>query len=113
MVLSHMSMPPSMTPAMVPSRDQSGFTLRTFLSSFAMSSALTLCRIGVEHVARAAGLDGGEGGFRRHHAGQHGVVQPLMRGTFMKPAAQPISAPPGKASRGIACQPPSVSARAP
>ena len=38
---------------------------------------------------------------------------PLMRGTFMKPAAQPISAPPGKARRGIACQPPSVNARAP
>ena len=37
-----MSTPPSMTPAMVPSRDQSGFTLRTFLSSFAMSDDLTL-----------------------------------------------------------------------
>jgi hypothetical protein len=34
-------------------------------------------------------------------------------GTFMKPAQQPISAPPGKASCGMACQPPWVSARAP
>ena len=33
---------------------------------------------------------------------------PLMRGTLMKPAAQPISAPPGKASFGTDCQPPSV-----
>ncbi len=38
---------------------------------------------------------------------------PLMRGTFMKPAAQPSSAPPGNTSLGIDCQPPSVSARAP
>ncbi len=37
----------------------------------------------------------------------------LRRGTFMKPAAQPISAPPGKARSGIDCQPPEVSARAP
>src|SRR6266851_2015102 len=38
---------------------------------------------------------------------------PLMRGTFMNPAAQPMSAPPGKASFGTDCQPPSVSERAP
>ena len=31
----------------------------------------------------------------------------------MKPAAQPISAPPGKVSFGTDCQPPSVIARAP
>ncbi len=37
----------------------------------------------------------------------------LRRGTFMNPAAQPISAPPGNASLGIDCQPPEVSARAP
>ncbi len=34
-------------------------------------------------------------------------------GTFMNPAAQPISAPPGKASSGIDCKPPEVSVRAP
>ena len=33
---------------------------------------------------------------------------PLMRGTLTKPAAQPISAPPGNASFGTDCQPPSV-----
>ena len=38
---------------------------------------------------------------------------PLMRGTLRKPAAQPISAPPGNASCGTDCQPPSVMARAP
>ena len=38
---------------------------------------------------------------------------PLIRGTFTNPAEQPISAPPGKASFGIDCQPPSVIARAP
>jgi hypothetical protein len=38
---------------------------------------------------------------------------PLMRGTFMNPAAQPSSAPPGKASLGTDCHPPSVNARAP
>ena len=38
---------------------------------------------------------------------------PLMRGTLTKPAAQPISAPPGKDSFGTDCQPPSVMARAP
>ena len=38
---------------------------------------------------------------------------PLMRGTFMKPAAQPMSAPPGNASFGTDCHPPSVNARAP
>ncbi len=41
------------------------------------------------------------------------LCEPLMRGTFMKPAAQPTSTPPGNASLGIDCQPPSVSARAP
>ena len=38
---------------------------------------------------------------------------PLMRGTFRKPAESPISAPPGKVSFGIDCQPPSEMARAP
>ncbi len=38
---------------------------------------------------------------------------PLMRGTLTKPAAQPISAPPGKASLGTDWKPPSVMARAP
>ena len=42
-VFSHMSMPPSITPSRVPSRDQSGFTLRTFFSSVAMELCLTLC----------------------------------------------------------------------
>ena len=32
---------------------------------------------------------------------------------LMKPAAQPINAPPGKLSFGTDCQPPSVMARAP
>ena len=41
------------------------------------------------------------------------LCEPLMRGTLTKPAAQPISAPPGKASFGTDCQPPSVIARAP
>ena len=41
------------------------------------------------------------------------LCEPLMRGTFMKPAAQPTSTPPGKISFGIDCQPPSLSARAP
>ena len=41
------------------------------------------------------------------------VWLPLIRGTLTKPAAQPISAPPGKASFGTACQPPSLIARAP
>jgi hypothetical protein len=36
-----MSMPPSITPSRVPNRDQSGFTLRTFLSSLAMTLACT------------------------------------------------------------------------
>ena len=38
---------------------------------------------------------------------------PLMRGTFTKPAEQPISTPPGKASFGTDWKPPSVIARAP
>ena len=38
---------------------------------------------------------------------------PLMRGTLTMPAEQPSSAPPGKVSLGIDCQPPSVMARAP
>ena len=38
---------------------------------------------------------------------------PLMRGTFMNPAEQPSSAPPGNANFGTDCQPPSVMARAP
>ena len=51
MVLSHISKPPSMTPASMPqSRDQSGFTLRTFLSSFAIELDCTLW-VGFEHVA--------------------------------------------------------------
>ena len=38
---------------------------------------------------------------------------PLIRGTLTMPAAQPSSAPPGKVSFGIDCQPPSEIARAP
>ena len=38
---------------------------------------------------------------------------PLMRGRFMKPAEQPISAPPGNVSFGTDWKPPSVMARAP
>jgi hypothetical protein len=38
---------------------------------------------------------------------------PLIRGTFTMPAEQPRSAPPGNASFGIDCQPPSLIARAP
>ena len=38
---------------------------------------------------------------------------PLMRGTLRKPAESPRSAPPGKASLGTDCQPPSEMARAP
>ena len=41
------------------------------------------------------------------------VWLPLMRGTFTKPAAQPTSAPPGNASLGTDCQPPSLMTRAP
>ena len=41
------------------------------------------------------------------------VWLPLIRGTFTKPAEQPISAPPGNASLGMACKPPSLIARAP
>ena len=41
------------------------------------------------------------------------VWLPLMRGTLTKPAEQPASAPPGKASLGTDCQPPSLMARAP
>ena len=41
------------------------------------------------------------------------VWLPLILGTLTKPAEQPISAPPAKASCGIACQPPSLIARAP
>ena len=41
------------------------------------------------------------------------VCVPLIFGTLRKPAASPISAPPGKVSRGIDCKPPSFSARAP
>ena len=41
------------------------------------------------------------------------VWLPLIRGTLTKPAEQPISAPPGKASFGTDCQPPSLIARAP
>jgi hypothetical protein len=38
---------------------------------------------------------------------------PLMRGTFTKPAEQPIRTPPGKLSFGTDWKPPSVMARAP
>eukprot|EP01139_Manchomonas_bermudensis_P007437 Amastigsp_a180931_43.p3 type:complete len:220 gc:universal Amastigsp_a180931_43:213-872(+) len=41
------------------------------------------------------------------------VCVPLTLGTFMNPAEQPMSAPPGKFSLGIDCRPPSLSARAP
>ena len=41
------------------------------------------------------------------------VCVPLIRGTLTNPAAQPISAPPGNASFGTLCQPPSLIARAP
>ena len=41
------------------------------------------------------------------------VWLPLIRGTLTKPAEQPISAPPGNASFGTDCQPPSLIARAP
>ena len=34
------------------------------------------------------------------------VCVPLIRGTLRKPAEQPISAPPGKASLGMACSRP-------
>lgn len=41
------------------------------------------------------------------------VCVPLILATFMKPAVQPMSAPPGKASCGMLCRPPSFSALAP
>ena len=41
------------------------------------------------------------------------VCVPLIRGTLTKPAEQPTSAPPGNASFGTDCQPPSLMARAP
>jgi hypothetical protein len=41
------------------------------------------------------------------------VWVPLIRGTLTNPAAQPTSAPPGNASLGTDCQPPSLIARAP
>src|SRR5207248_10948035 len=40
------------------------------------------------------------------------LCEPLMRGRLTKPAEQPIRAPPGKASLGIDCSPPSLIARA-
>ena len=41
------------------------------------------------------------------------VWLPLIFGTLRNPALSPISAPPGKSSRGIDWNPPSLSARAP
>jgi hypothetical protein len=41
------------------------------------------------------------------------VWVPLIFATFTKPAESPISAPPGKVSFGIDCNPPSFNARAP
>jgi len=41
------------------------------------------------------------------------VWEPLILGTFTNPAEQPMSAPPVKVSLGMACSPPSLSARDP
>ena len=38
---------------------------------------------------------------------------PLIRGTLRNPAEQPINAPPGNATFGTDCSPPSLMARAP
>jgi hypothetical protein len=64
-------------------------------------------------VALAAILDGGEAASAASMPVFMALWLPLMRGTFTKPAEQPIKAPPGKNSLGIDCRPPSVMARAP
>ena len=76
-LLSHMSMPPSMTPSRVPKRDHSGFTLRTRFSSLVDRAASTACRIGFERIVRAALLRARGTPLRRQHPRHHRVVAAL------------------------------------
>ena len=63
---------------------------------------------------RAAGLQGAEKTCSAQSMPERiALWLPLMRGTFTKPAESPTRQPPGKASRGTDCQPPSMIARAP
>ena len=64
--------------------------------------------VGLELVVRAARADRRERRLGGGMPDSMALCEPLMRGTFTKPAAQPSSAPPGKASFGTDCQPPSV-----
>ena len=71
-------MPPSMTPSRVPKRDQSGFTLRTFFSSFAIALSSKASDSPREACPATAPLPiACERRFGRHHARQHGVVDAL------------------------------------
>jgi len=85
---------------MVPNFDNSGFALRTLYRSlpiaeerhaFSYSASSSLARPAPSAAATYSAAS---------MPLPIALCTPLMRGTLTKPAAQPISAPPGKLNRG-------------
>ena len=80
-----------------------GWALRTVFSSLTTQLLCSASGIGLEQIARAVRGHGVERRFGGQHADFIAVWLPLIRGTLTKPAEQPINAPPGNTSLGIAC----------
>ena len=98
---------------MVPNFDQSGFTLRTRTRSLPMAPARQLSSTLISSSLARPSAMALAASSAASMPDRIALWEPLMRGTFTKPAAQPSSTPPGKLSLGTDCQPPSVMARAP
>ena len=110
---SHMSIPAKKEPSPPPNFDTSGWAFLTFSSSAAIQLERTALSYSDSSVFSAPAPIAAATASAANMPLFIAVWVPLIRGTLTKPAAQPISAPPGKASLGTDCQPPSLIARAP
>src|SRR5690554_6899592 len=110
---SHISRPPYNMPPQVPNLLKAGLTLRTLSRSFHTQDDCNVCGYWFNSSCARSSTMAANAASAASMPDLMALCEPLIRGTFNKPALHPINAPPGKTSLGKDCKPPSEIARAP